>query len=430
MLLFSQHCLCQSSWLHTNVYQSTCLLLQVDEGMETYDSDPQLAAEQAAPTACGMFTLTNGVLQQAPAVSASPDKQYSPDSSATVTGGPCSDASDLTSSHHGHVHTQKQHKRVKLTVPDGAQQPAQHAAQHHHIHVSAAGQPQPPADDLGTAALPAMHLDQYGPGFSQQTCHQLPGSGLPILEDLRHNRQQHPNHSRHRFEHAQHSSEAISERVAPAYTPYHIPGLTAQQQAVKDLEDQELAQALRQQQNVYQVGYDVDEFGTVQLPRHPHARVVPMKHVFAQRWQQQQQQAAQLSLSRLLLSDATVLEGQGPFAANGPMPDHQLAGMGQPEDCLQTSVPAAQAKLPLRFQLSQAKQAMRKAESGSPNISCTMSNGPERSELQDGNFTAWQMEQLATSSAIHDPFVEQYIDGLNASFDTSYWSMLEHLIAC
>ena len=221
--------------------------------------------------------------------------------------------------------------------------------------------------------------------------------------------------------------------MAPCYTPYLVPGLTASQQAVKEREDQQLAQALRQQQNVFKVGYEVDEFGTLQVPQRPQPRTVPMKFVFAQRWQQQQAPpAVQLSLQQLLLDDAVPIQSQQPSCM--PMPDPmqgcQPVGEGLSEmDLHVTTVPAATAKLPMRFQLSQAKQAMRKAESGSPNLPCGMLDGSQPSQLYDCRHAAWQLQQLANSSTVNDPFLEQYIDKQNEVFDSLYWSMLENLSA-
>lgn len=320
---------------------------------------------------------------------------------------------------------------MRLSAPDAGKQPAVPTAQHHHIHVSTTGHAQVPAEPFNASAMhqlgslqPSLHYQHAHEALD----HQLPGSSsMHLLAGTAPHGQRHPSHSRHACGYAQQSSQTVGERAAPAYTPYHIPGLTAQQQAVKDLEDQELAGALRQRQNVYQVGYEIDEFGTLRLPQKAHPRMIPMKHVFAQRWQHQQE-AANLSMSQLLA--AVGEQNPLPVVGTESILDCHAACMAHPvHDVPGVSAPAANAKLPMTFQLSQAKQAMRKAETGSPKVSCTMSNGTEHSQLQDYKFTSWQMDQLATSSVVNDPFLEQYIDRLNENFDSSYWSMLEHLFA-
>lgn len=397
-------------------------------------------AEQAGLTACGMFTLSNGVLRQAPAVSAllspSPQKQHSPDSSATVTGEPCSDASDLTSSHHGNLHIQKQHKRARLTAPEAAQQAGEQPAQQRPVHSSSAAHGQGSGSHGGMQNQPdsarqaPTSLLCQGSSTCEPREHQQPGCSMPLLHSTAPGQQSHSRPDCY----DQRQPGAGSQCVAPAYTPYHVPGLTPRQQAVKDQEDQELAQALRQQQNVFRVGYEVDEFGVLQLPQQSRPRAVSMKFVFAQRWQHQTPgpataQGAQLSMQQLLLEDGDALETQEPSAvmAEPMLEDQQVNGSHAEYDLQMTSVPVAGTKLPMRFQLSQAKQAMRKAESGSPKISCTMSSASQNIHLQDGRHTAWQLEQLANSCVVNDPFVEQYIDKQNESFDGLYWSMLESL---
>lgn len=373
-----------------------------------------------------MFTLSNGVLRQAPTISglASAGQVHSPDSSATVTGEPCSDASDLTSSHHGQLHMQKQHKRIRLNPPEGAQQSAQQPV-HQHPHGSTAGH------DIGSFAAP-QPARQCQPSC-EPAQHQLPGE--QSHEDRAPGFQKHSQHSRHPHCYGQQSLCTASERLAPCYTPYLVPGLMASQQAAKDQEDLQLAQALRQQQNVFKVGYEVDEFGTLQVPQRLLPRTVPMKFVFAQRWQQPQQQAppaVQLSLQQLLLDDAVPVQAlqSSCLAMPEPMQGCQPAGETPAEvDLHVTSAPAATAKMPMRFQLSQAKQAMRKAESGSPNLPCNVLDGFQSSQAYGCKHAAWQLQQLANSSTVNDPFLEQYFDKQNEVFDSLYWSMLESLSA-
>ncbi|DBA67221.1 TPA: hypothetical protein ACH3X2_001531 [Trebouxia sp. C0005] len=111
---------------------------QVDPCLERYDSDQDAALGSAAAAAGpSSARLSQTLLQQGatasgrrshpsfPSVAAtSPsmpahERHHSPDSSATLSGsGPCSDASDLTSSHPSNL---PKHKRMKL----GSAQPSQ-----------------------------------------------------------------------------------------------------------------------------------------------------------------------------------------------------------------------------------------------------------------------------------------------------------------
>lgn len=382
------------------------------------------AALEAGP-ACGMFTLSNGILRQASDGTPMPSsgKAHSPDSSATVTGEPCSDASDLTSSHHESLQVQKLHKRIRLSAEKPAQalQNPDHAVQPQHAHVNGVS------------------------GVSQhQQPHQQPGSRTSMADGAGTKQQQQQQHILHckrarTVAHSEQSFCSVDEHLAPPYTPCDVVGLSSAQQQVKDQEEQQLAHTLRQQQNLFRVGYGMDEYGSLKLPEKPHPRTFSMKFVFAQRWTQQQQPAvpqsadtAQLSMQQLLLEDdAVVLDHQRPSS----LPSVAMAAAGsrsgmarasQDQYLMMTNGNAA-AKVPVRFQLSQAKHAMRKAESGSPQLTPTLSSSNQLSHLEGGKHAAWQLDQLANSSAVNDPFLEDYIDRQNEDFDSIYWSMLETL---
>lgn len=402
-----------------------------DPCLETYDSDldPVFASPGIGPNSA---QLSQSLLQQA--ATAAPgrgqshprhqaraatalenerQRTHSPDSSATLTGsGLCSDASDLTSSHPSDL-PRHHHKRIKLS----STQPAQLAVVQ---HASAQCAPDPNLDPLSTAAEVGMQLPkQHGLGPSAPVSQAPDGNALfppsfPLSASA----------PRRRDKVLQ--EQAPEDSKAPPYVPCLVAGLTQAQQHVKAEEEQQLAEALRRQQNMFKAGYEMDDFGGVCLPHSKYTRTLSMKVVFAQRWQHEAQaarapaDAAQLSMKQLLLDEAVQLENEQALVGEVVPSATQVPG--------QCAIPAAHAKLPMRFKLSEAKNAMRKAELGGPEMSST-SSGNQTPTGSDNRHTAWQVGQLQHTPLLNNAWVEYYIDRFNTDFDSSYWSMLEHLSA-
>ena len=403
-----------------------------DPCLETYDSD-QEAPLLSASAGSGHFSESLLVQQTEPA--AAPGKRFclglshragidstvlgsarqsmhSPDASATMTGprgsGPCSDASDLTSSHPSHLPIHP-HKRAKL----GHAEPAQPTAV---CHASAQHAPDPNFSTWTTSAK-ASAKQQGIPlaGGSLDGC--LPGSILfsgslsppsvawSHLEEL--------------------PQQPAKKRSAPPYTPCIVPGLTAAQEAVKAEQETRLAGSLRRQEDMLTAGYEMDDFGGIQRPPGQYIRMLSMKVVFAQRWQAQaaaSADAAPVSMKQLLLDEAVQLESQQALSGEGWLQHggahlHSQSGAG---------ALMAHAKPSIRFELSEVKNAMRKAELGGPEMFST-SSGNHASSVSDARHTAWQVEQLSNTPLLNNLWVEYYIDRCNMEFDDSYWSMLENL---
>ena len=184
--------------------------------------------------------------------------QHSPDSSATLTGsGRCSDASDLTSSHPSNL-PKHQHKRIKL----GSIQHAQHELAH---HASAQCPPDPNlmlvgSHDVEDAPMLSQQAVQSWDHPMRQLQHAAMDSQLhdchvlfqPTLSPLTAHRPQ------NKVLHPIDCNSLPAKQHAPAYTPCMISGLTPAKQLLKDREEEELAQQLRQQQDIYTSGYTVD----------------------------------------------------------------------------------------------------------------------------------------------------------------------------
>ena len=397
--------------------------------METYDSDldPVFASAGIGPSSA---QLSQSLQQQAAAApgrghvhprhrasiatALGNDKQGtdSPDSSATLTGsGLCSDASDLTSSHPSDL-PKHHHKRIKLS----SAKPAHFAIVQ---HASAQRAPDPNVDPLGTASDAATQLpSQQGLGTSTFVSPAPYGNALfppslPLSACVPRRR-------------GKVLRQAPEDSKAPPYIPCVVPGLTQAQQDVKEEEERQLAEALRRQQNMFKAGYEMDDFGGVCLPHSKYTCTLSMKVVFAQRWQREAQaakapaDAAQRSMKQLLLDDAVHLESEQ--ALIGDVLPSATPILGQ------SAMPVQHAKLPIRFKLSEVKNAMRKAELGGPELSST-SSGNHSPAGSDDRHTAWQVGQLQNTPLLNNAWVEYYIDRFNTDFDSSYWSMLEQLSA-
>ena len=406
--------------------------MQMDPCLENYDSDQDAAFGSAAAAGPQSGRLNHTLLHQEAAASMpADDRQHSPDSSATLTGsGPCSDASDLTSSHPSDL-PKHHHKRIKLGSTQSAQQESVR-------HASAQYAPDPNALPLGSVGAASAQLrDQAGVQLPELSCF---GTGQAGADTEVHRcnvlfqpalsppdrLQAGPGHPAR----CPQQDPPLSTH-APHYVPCVIPGLAPSHQLIKEQEEKELAQALRRQQNVYSAGYEMDALGAVRLPFGQYKRMISMKVVFAQRWQQKAQaaamaNAAHLSMKQLLLDEAVQLEvEQAPSGGQGSEDRLQQGALQMPMHPEQ--VYKAPAKLPVR--LSNLKNAMRKAELSGPELSTSTASGNLGSSAVDANHIAWQVEQLRNTSLLNDTWVEYYIDRFNLEFDTSYWSMLEHLSA-
>lgn len=420
------------------------MAMQVDTCLETYDSDQDavLGSAAAGPSS---VRLSQTLLQQGvtasgrrshlsnpsmrPKSSSSPvdDCRHSPDSSATLSGsGPCSDASDLTSSHPSQL-PKHHHKRIKLgsaqpSRPDsGSHAAAQCAPDPNFGHLGSVDQAPAQLQAQNGLQLPAMNpfgLTQAEADSQLHDCHVLFQPTLSPPPQLGHRLQGDPGKC----------LEPLITSQPPAYVSCLVHGLTPAQQLIKEREEQQLAQALQRQQNVYTAGYEMDEFGAVRLPGGQYKRMVSMKVVFAQRWQREAAKAAapanagHLSMKQLLLDDAVQLEVQhAPGVA--PLDCTPLPGAAQMQ--VQPGQPVHHAKLPIR--LSNLKNAMRKAELSGPELSSSTSSGNHGSSAADERHIAWQVGQLNNTPLLNNAWVEYYVDRFNTEFDNSYWSMLEHL---
>ena len=402
--------------------------------METYDSDQETPLLSAA-AGSGHFSESLLVQQTEPAavpgkhfsfgnlphqagidstvLGSARQSMHSPDASATLTGprgsGPCSDASDLTSSHPSDLPIHP-HKRAKL----GHAEPAQPTAV---CHASAQHAPDPNFLTWKTSA--EAFASQQGIPLGEGSLNGcLPGSFLfpgslspPSVAQA------------HLEEVPQQAGEKA--RAPRAYTPCILPGLTPAQQAVKAEQETRLAETLRRQEDMLTAGYEMDNFGEIQIPPGQYTRVLSMKVVFAQRWQAQaaaSADAAPMSMKQLLLDEAVQVESEQALSGEGLLQhgDVQLPSLSGAGALM------AHAKLPLRFELSEVKNAMRKAELGRPEMSST-SSGNHASSASDARHTAWQVEQLSNTPLLNNLWIEYYIDRCNMEFDDSYWSMLENL---
>ena len=328
---------------------------------------------------------------------------YSPDSSATLTGsGPCSDASDLTSSHPSDLPKQH-HKRIKLGSTPGAQLAISQ-------HAPAQCAPDPNLEPLaGAGEGTAQRPGQQGLHGAALHSHQPSDSALLPTSSTA----------------VQLQGQAVEDSEAPPYVPCVIPGLSSEQQRAKAQEEQQLAEALRRQQSVMVAGYEMDASGRLRVPsKKKYTRTMSMKAVFVQRWKHQAQaakppaDATQLSMKQLLLDEAIQLELEQALPGNATLQ----------HGAVQVPGTSGIAKLPMRFKLSEVKNAMRKAELGGPELSST-SSGNHTPTASDDRHTAWQVQQLSNAPLLNNAWVEFYIDRFNADFDISYWSMLEHLSA-
>ena len=399
--------------------------------METYDSDADAPFASAGPGSaqlsqnllvqpaaaapgqyCSLSNLHRQAGIDATLLASGRQCRHSPDASATFTG-PCSDASDLTSSHPLDL-PMHPYKRIKL----GSAQPAQLTAG---CHASMQHAPDP-------------NLTTWSPvaeAFAQQPGRQgLPSAGRGSDSDpprgvLFPASLSPP--SAAQVDPEQHSWQAADNGSAPPYVPCAVPGLTTVQELVKAQQETQLAEALHCQQNMLVGGYEMDHLGGLQLPHGKYTRMISMKIVFAQRWRHDAQSAtvaaaAPLSLKQLLLDPAVQLECEQALSGNGVLQQDavQLAS--------QSRAPTASAKLPIRFKLAEVKNAMRKAELSAPEMSST-SCGNHTLTASDVKHTAWQLEQLSNTPVLNNPWVEHYVDRVNIQFDESYWSMLENLSA-
>ncbi|DBB06660.1 TPA: hypothetical protein ACH3X1_012172 [Trebouxia sp. C0004] len=415
--------------------------LMVEPCLERYDSDQDAALGSAAAAGPSSARLSQTLLQQGatafgrrshpsfPSVAAkSPsmpadERHHSPDSSATLSGsGPCSDASDLTSSHPSNL-PKHQHKRMKL----GSAQPSRPDTLR---HAAAQYAPDPNLMDLGSVEeapaqqqgqqglqlpeLNAFGMTQAGADGQLHNCHVLfqptlsppaqPAQGLHVHPDR--------------------CQELPISTLAPAYVSCVLPGLTPSQQLVKDREEQELLQALRHQRPLYKAGYELDDNGSVQLPRGQYKHMVSMKVVFAQRWQHKAR-TAHLSMKQLLLDPAIQLEVE---QASGVLPAEGRRPQGALQVAVQSEQPAVpHAKVPIR--LANLKNAMRKAELSGPELSSSTSSGIHVAEAADNRHIAWQVGQLSNTPLLNNVWVEHYVDKFNTAFDSSYWAMLDHFSA-
>ncbi|KAL3139818.1 hypothetical protein ABBQ38_004116 [Trebouxia sp. C0009 RCD-2024] len=395
----------------------------MDPCLETYDSDQDAPFESAG---MGSAQLSQSLLghQAAPApgtyhpfgtssyqagidatmLRSGRQSVHSPDVSATLTGsGPCSDASDLTSSHLSDL--PKRHpKRIKL----GSTQAAQ-ATDMRHASVQHALDPNPDAWSSAAEAVAQQQPRQQNlppawgsPGLPPRAV-LFPASLSPQvpLEKL--------------------PRQAVDQGDGPPYIACVVPGLTAAQELVKAEQEAQLAEQLRRQQNMFVAGYEMDDFGGLQLPRSKYTPVLPMKIVFAQRWQREAQATMPAGAASLSAKQHDVVQ----------LGRQQALDRAQPGAAAlhgQSGAYATHAKLPLRFKLAEVKNAMRKAEQGGPEMSTT-SGGictPTASELR---HTAWQVDQLSNTPILNNLWVEYYIDRFDKDFDDSYWSMLENLSA-
>ena len=417
------------------------LSIQVDPCLDRYDSKQDAALGSAAAAGPSSARLSQTLLQQGatasgrrshpsfPSVAAnSPsmppaDRHHTPDSSATLSAsGPCSDASDLTSSHPSNL-PKHQHKRMKLSS-------AQPSRPDSVWHAAAQYAPDPNLMELGTVEeapaqrqgqqglqlpeLNAFAMTQAGADGQLHDCHVL---FQPVLSPPAQ-----PAQGLHG--HPDRCQELPISTQAPTYVPCVVPGLTPRQQLVKDREEQELVQALRRQHLLYKAGYELDDNGSVQLPRGQYKHMVSMKVVFAQRWQHKAR-TAQLSMKQLLLDPAIQLEveqASGVLPAEARLPQGSWQVSAQPE---QPAVP--HAKVPIR--LANLKNAMRKAELSGPELSSSTSSGIHVAEAADNGHVAWQVGQLSNTPLLNSVWVEHYVDKFNTEFDSSYWAMLEYLSA-
>ena len=414
------------------------LSIQVDPCLDRYDSEQDAALGSAAAAGPSSARLSQTLLQLGatasgrrshpsfPSVAAnSPsmppaDRHHTPDSSATLSAsGPCSDASDLTSSHPSNL-PKHQHKRMKLSS-------AQPSRPDSLRHAAAQYAPDPNLLELGSVEeAPAQRQDQQGLqlpelnafGMTQagangqlHDCHVLFQPALSPPAQPAQGLHGHPDSCQ----------ELPITTQAPAYVSCVVPGLTPSQQLVKDREEQELVEALRRQHSLYKAGYELDDNGSVQLPRGQYKHMVSMKVVFAQRWQHKAR-TAHLSMKQLLLDPAIQLEveqASGVLPAEGRLPQGALQVAAQP------AVP--HAKVPIR--LANLKNAMRKAELSGPELSSSTSSGIHVAKAADNGHIAWQVGQLSNTPLLNNVWVEHYVDKFNTEFDSSYWAMLEYLSA-
>ena len=408
------------------------VLLQ-DPCLETYDSD-QEAPLPSAGAGSAHFSQSLLVQQSEPAAAhgsrvclGNPPYQagidstmmgngkqsmHSPDASGTLTGprgsGPCSDASDLTSTNPSDL-PMNPHKRAKL----GSAEPAQLTAMCH-----ASAQPDPNLSTWSSSA--DVFAQQQGlPLTGGSLKGSLPGAML-FSGSL-----SPPSVARSHL--VELPRQAVDKDSAPPYTPCTVLGLTAAQEALKAEQETQLAEALRRQENMVTAGYEMDDFGALHIPPGQYTRMLSMKVVFAQRWQREAQAAAPadvapMSMKQLLLYEAVQLESEQALSGEGLLQhgDAQLPSQSG------ASAPIAHAKPLIKFKLSEVKNAMRKAELGGPEMSSTLS-GNHASGASDARHTAWQVDQFSNTPLLNKLWAEYHIERCNLEFDDSYWSMLENL---
>lgn len=401
--------------------------------METYDSDQEapllsagagsahfrqsLLVQQAEPAAAPSSHFRHGNLPHQAGIDSTVlgsarQSMHSPDPSATLTGprgsGLCSDASDLTSSHPSDLPIHP-HKRAKL----GSAEPAQLTAV---CHASAQPAPDPNFSTWSTSAE-VLAQQQGLPLAGGSLDGGLPRTMLfsgslspPSLAER---------------QHVKLPRQAANKADAPPYTTCIVPGLTAAQEAVKAEQETQLAETLRRQENMVVAGYE-DDFGALHIPRGQYKRMLSMKVVFARRWQREAQaaspDAAPRCKKRLLLDGGVQPEGEQALSGEG-LPQH---GAVQLPSQSNAGAPMPHAKSPIRFKLSEVKNAMRRAELAGPEKLSTSSSN-HASSASDARHTAWQVEQLSNTPLLNNLWVEYYIDKCNMEFDSSYWSMLENL---
>ena len=340
-------------------------------------------------------------------------RHHSPGLSAMLSGsGPCSDAGDLTSSHSSNL---PKHKRMKL----GSAQPSRPDSL---WHAAAQYAPDPNLMELGTVEeAPAQRQGQQGLQLPELNAFAMTQAGADgqlhnchVLFQPTLSPQAQPTQGLH----------GHPDRCQELPVSCMVPGLTPSQQLVKDREERELVQALRRQHPLYKAGYELDDNGSVQLPRGQYKHMVSMKVVFAQRWQHKAR-TAHPYMRQLLLDPAMQLEveqASGVLPAEGRLPQGALQAVAQP---VQPAVP--HAKEPIR--LANLKNAMRKAELSGPELSSSTSSGIHVAESADNGHIAWQVGQLSNTPLLNNVWVEHYVDAFNTEFDSSYWAMLEYLSA-
>ena len=408
------------------------ILLQ-DPCLETYDSDQEapfvsagayagsahfsqsLLVQQAKPAAAlGSHDPLGNLPRQAgidrSVLGSAKQSMHSPDASGSRgTGprgsGPCSDASDLTSTHPSDLPINP-HKRAKLSSAEPAQLT-------NVCHASAQPVSDPNFSTWSTSAK----------SFAQQQGLPLAGGTLDgcLPGDMLFSGNLSPPSV------ARSQLGAVDKLRAPAYTPCSVPGLTAAQEAVKAKQETQLAERLCRQENMLIAGYEMDDFGALHIPHGQYTRMLSMKVVFAQRWQREAQaaapaDAAPMSMKQLLSCEAVQPESEQALSGEGLLQHHAVQLPSQSG----AGAPMGHAKPPTRFKLSEVKNAMRKAGLGGPEMSST-SSGNHASSASGARHAAWQVDQLSNTPLLNKLWIEHYIDRCNMEFDDSYWSMLENL---